>query len=286
MMMSRRKRSKTTKIEQLIYIIIGSAIVAFAYNGFLLPNYVAAGGVSGISTITESLFGLEPAYVIWGINLPLLVAAYYLLGKASALRSVAGSIILPFFVFITRNLEPITSDALLAALFGGLGVGIGLGIVFLGDASTGGTALIAQMIHKFTNFSLGAAIAMIDGLIVLTAIIVFDIELGLYALIGLYMTSKSIDLVQTGFNRTKTTLIVSNHYQEVHDAIYKRIDRGVTKLAAQGGFTEADRPVLMCVVFQTEMGALKRTVKEIDPEAFVIVMNSSEVLGQGFYEAV
>ncbi|SEP81019.1 YitT family protein [Piscibacillus halophilus] len=270
--------------QQLFYIIIGSAIVALSFNGFLLPNYIAAGGVSGISTITEYLFNLEPAYVIWGVNVPVLMLAFFLIGKGSALRSVAGSLVLPFFVFLTRNIEPISEEVILASIFGGLGVGIGLGIVYLGDASTGGTSLIAQMIYKYSSLSLGTSLAIIDGLIVLTAIIVFDVELGLFALIGLFMTSKSIDLVQTGFNRTKATLIVSGKHREVQQAIYDKVDRGVTRISAQGGFTEQDRPVLMCVVNQTEISKLKRTIKEADPEAFVIVMDSSEVLGRGFYQ--
>ncbi|TFB22084.1 YitT family protein [Filobacillus milosensis] len=270
--------------QQLLYIVVGSAIVAFSYNGFLLPNYIAAGGVSGISTITQALFGLEPAYVIWGINIPVLLCAFYLLGRASAFRSVAGSLILPFFVFITRNMEPISGEIILASVFGGIGVGVGLGIVYLGDASTGGTSLIAQMIYKYSNLSLGASLAIIDGVIVLTAILVFDVELGLFALIGLFMTSKSIDFVQTGFSRSKATLIVSGMHREVQQAIYEKVDRGVTRISAQGGFTEQDRPVLMCVVNQTEIGKLKRTIKEADPDAFVIVMDSSEVLGTGFYQ--
>lgn len=98
--------------QQLFYIVLGSAIVAFAYNGFLLPNYIAAGGVSGISTITEYLFNIEPAYVIWAVNLPVLILAFYLIGKGSALRSVAGSLVLPFFVYITRNMEPISEEVI------------------------------------------------------------------------------------------------------------------------------------------------------------------------------
>jgi uncharacterized membrane-anchored protein YitT (DUF2179 family) len=270
--------------QQLFYIIVGSAIVAFSFNGFLLPNYIAAGGVSGISTITEYLFNIEPAYVIWGVNLPVLLLAFFLIGRASAFRSVAGSLVLPFFVYVTRNIEPISEEVILASIFGGIGVGIGLGIVYLGDASTGGTSLIAQMIYKDSSLSLGSSLAIIDGVIVLTAIIVFDVELGLFALIGLFMTSKSIDFVQTGFNRTKATLIVSGKHREVQQAIYEKVDRGVTRISAQGGFTEQDRPVLMCVVNQTEISKLKRTIKEADAEAFVIVMDSSEVLGRGFYQ--
>lgn len=152
--MIERKRRTTSKnyLEQMIYVIIGSFIVSFAYNGFLLPNYIAAGGVSGISTITEALFELEPAYVIWGINIPILITSYFLLGRAATFRSLVGSLVLPFFVFLSRNIEPFATDPLLAAFFGGLGVGIGLGIVFFGaNASTGGTVMCPLSSSQITN---------------------------------------------------------------------------------------------------------------------------------------
>lgn len=284
--MPEHKRKGPSHWERIIYIIVGCFILALAYNGFLLPNYIAAGGVSGISTILEALFGLEPAYVIWAINIPILIIAYFMIGKGTTFRSVAGSLILPFFVFITRNIDPFTDQLLLASIFGGVGVGVGLGIVYLGDASTGGTSLVAQIIHKLTNLSLGISIAIIDGLVVAVAIYVFDLELGLYALIGLYMTSKSINVVQTVFYQTKTTLIMTKKHLEVQEAIYKYLDRGVTRITAQGGFTEEERPVIMCVVRQVELGKLKKVVNEIDQDAFVVVVESSEVLGKGFYEPV
>lgn len=117
--MIERKRRTTSKnyLEQMIYVIIGSFIVSFAYNGFLLPNYIAAGGVSGISTITEALFELEPAYVIWGINIPILITSYFLLGRAATFRSLVGSLVLPFFVFLSRNIEPFATDPLFSRPF-------------------------------------------------------------------------------------------------------------------------------------------------------------------------
>lgn len=272
----------STKLLELIYIFLGSSIVAVSYNLFLLPNYIASGGVSGISTITEAVFNWEPAYVIWGINIPLLIAGYFLLGKQETLKSVIGSLFLPFVVFLTKDLTPATNDPLLGAIFGGIGVGLGIGIVFMGNGSTGGTALAAKMLHKFTNISLGKSVGVLDGLIVLTSILVFDIQQGLYALIGLYTTSKSIDLLQTGLKQTKTSLIITEKEEEVRQAIFHQIDRGVTKLTAHGGYTNSVRPMMMCVVDQSEFSKLKQIVKSIDPKAFVVVMDSSEVLGEGF----
>ncbi len=247
-----------------------------------MPNQIASGGVSGISTILKSVLGLEPAYVQWAFNIPLFIAGVVLLGKQFGVKTLAGTVFLPFVVFLTRNWEPWTHDALLGALFGGIGVGLGLGIVFRGNASTGGTDLAAQIINKYTGFTLGRCVVMIDGLIVLTAAIVFDIEKGLYALIGLYVTSKTIDLVQVGFGRSKMAMIITNKQEEVRAGILHKIDRGVTKLSAYGGFTEHERPVLMCVVDQTEFTKLKQLVKTLDPSAFVVVMDAAEVLGEGF----
>lgn len=282
-----RKRTTTynprlAKILEYLYILAGSAIIALSFNVFLLPNQIASGGVSGISTITDSLLGWEPAYVQWAFNIPLFIAGVLLLGKVYGFKTLIGTIFLPFVVFLTKDLEPWTNDPLLGSLFGGIGVGLGLGIVFLGKASTGGTDLAAQIIHKYTGLSLGTCVALIDGLIVLTASIVFDIERGLYALIGLYVTSKTIDLVQVGLGRSKMVMIITNQQKEVREGILNKIDRGVTKLSAYGGYTDQERPILMCVVDQTEFTKLKQLVKSIDATAFVVVMDAAEVLGEGF----
>lgn len=271
-----------TKILEYIYILVGSAIIAISFNVFLLPNEVASGGVSGISTILHGLFGWKPAYVQWAFNIPLFIAGLIFLGFQFGVKTLVGTIFLPFVVFLTEHMEPWTKDPLLGALFGGVGVGLGLGIVFRGKASTGGTDLAAQIIHKFTGLTLGTCVVIIDGLVVLSAALVFDIEKGLYALIGLFVTSKTIDLVQIGISRSKTALIITDKQQEIREGILNKIDRGVTKLSAYGGFTESEKPVLMCVVDQTEFIKLKQLVKSLDPTAFVVVMDAFEVLGEGF----
>jgi uncharacterized membrane-anchored protein YitT (DUF2179 family) len=272
-------------ISEYLYIILGSAIIALAFNVFLLPNNIASGGVSGISTILKSTLGWEPAFVQWSFNIPLFIAGVLLLGKQFGIKTLVGTIFLPFIVLTTAHLEPWTRDPLLGALFGGIGVGMGLGLVFRGKASTGGTDLAAQIINKYTGFTLGTCVAIIDGLIVLSAAIVFDIERGLYALIALYVTTKTIDLVQIGLGRSKMTMIISNRQEEIQEGILNKIDRGVTKLSAYGGYTDHERPVVMCVVDQTEFTKLKQLVKTIDPTAFIIVMDASEVLGEGFKRA-
>ncbi|MDR7080040.1 uncharacterized membrane-anchored protein YitT (DUF2179 family) [Neobacillus niacini] len=287
--MNRRKnKHRAPKFEttlEYINVLIGSAIIALAFNVFLLPNQIASGGVSGISTILLSVLGWEPAYVQWAFNIPLFITGVVLLGKQFGVKTLVGTVFLPFVVFLTKNIEPWTNDALLGALFGGIAVGLGLGIVFRGNASTGGTDLAAQIITKYTGLTLGTSVVLIDGLIVLSAALVFDIERGLYALIALYVTSKTIDLVQVGLGRSKTAMIITNKQEEVREGILNKIDRGVTKLSAYGGFTDNERPVLMCVVDQREFTKLKQLVKSLDPSAFIVVMDASEVLGEGFKRA-
>jgi uncharacterized membrane-anchored protein YitT (DUF2179 family) len=276
---------KLRMASDYILVLMGSAIIAVAFNVFLLPNRIASGGVSGISTILKAVFGWEPAYVQWAFNIPLFISGVVLLGKNFGVKTLVGTVFLPFVVFLTKDLQPWTHNALLASLFGGIGVGLGLGIVFRGKASTGGTDLAAQIIHKYTGFTLGRCVVMIDGLIVLTAAVVFDIEKALYAIIGLYVTSKTIDFIQVGFGRSKMAMIITNKQEEVRQGILHKIDRGVTKLSAYGGFTDHERPVLMCVVDQTEFTKLKQLVKTLDPTAFVVVMDAAEVVGEGFKRA-
>ncbi|MFJ5767956.1 YitT family protein [Lysinibacillus sp. NPDC093210] len=272
-------------ILEYVYVIVGAAIVAIGFNVFLLPNQVASGGVSGISTILHGLFGWNPGLVQYAFNIPLFLAGVLILGKKFGVKSFVGTITLPFIVLLTNNWEPWTDNPLLGALFGGIVVGLGIGLVFKGNASTGGTDLLAQIITKYTGLSLGTSVLLIDGIIAISAAIVFDLEKGLYALIGLYVTTKTIDIIQLGFSQSKMVYIITLKQDEVRDAIYAEIDRGVTKLPAIGGYTGEARPVLMVVVYQTEFTKLKQLIKSVDPSAFVIVSDAYEVLGEGFKRA-
>lgn len=284
--MKRRRKSIQIpfyeKVKNIILVLIGSAIVAVSFNVLLLPNEIASGGVSGISTITYGLFGWEPAYVQWALNIPLFIAGVVILGYIYGIKTLLGTVFLPFVVFLTKDLEPWTTEPMLAAIFGGMGIGLGIGIVFRGNASTGGTDLAAQILAKYTGISLGKCVALIDGLIVISAAIVFNIEKGLFALIALFVTSKTIDIVQIGLNRSKAVLIITNEEEKVREAIFHEIDRGITKFHAYGGYTNMERHPLMVVVDQSEFTNLKQVVRAIDPNAFVIALDAAEVLGQGF----
>lgn len=287
--MARRQRAvpkpvdtRTRKFYEYGMLLVGSLIIALSFNLFLNPNQVASGGVSGISTILQHMTGLKPAIGQWLLNIPLFIAGVFLLGGSYGAKTAVGSVALPLFVLITQHLPAMTDNVLLATIYGGMGVGLGLGIVFRGRGSTGGLSVAAQLLHKYTGISLALATAATDGLVILTAGFVFSPEKALYALIGLYVTTKTIDIVQLGFGYSKVAFIITNKTDELTDAILHVLDRGLTKLNGSGGYTGDERIVLMVVVGQTEVTKLKALVKSVDPLAFVIISDTTEVLGEGF----
>ncbi|MCQ2011614.1 YitT family protein [Sporolactobacillus sp. STSJ-5] len=282
-------RGKTALFMDYILVIIGSFIVGITFNVFMLPTHIASGGVAGISIVFHWTLGWAPSYVLWGLNVPIFVIGLLILGRSFgyvdyAMKTLLGTVALPFAVFVTAGMPAATDSPLLGALFGGVGTGIGLGIVFRGRGSTGGTALAGQIIQKFSGLSLGVCVSILDGLIVLTSAFFLSLEAALYALISIYLTAKMIDVVQLGFNTEKMALIISDKEVEMRQAILDEIDRGVTRITSQGGYTGDDRPMLMTVVSQGELTHLKQLVRSIDPESFFIITNATEVFGKGFYQ--
>ncbi|MFC5469752.1 YitT family protein [Cohnella suwonensis] len=277
--------SKNTRtIFSYLSILVGSFFIAASFNLFLLPNQIASGGVSGISVILNSLAGIAPAYMQWALNIPLFIAGFLVLGRHFGFKTAVGTVMLPLFVLLTSHWDPPTREPLLGALYGGLGVGLGLGIVFRGRGSTGGLDVAAQIVHRVFDIRLGLAVAMLDGLVILSAGLFISLENALYALIGLFATSKTIDIIQTGLQTSKAAFIISRNPERVSSAILHELDRGLTRLQGVGGYTGDDRPVLLAVVGQNEVVRLKLLVRDADPDAFIIITNAAEVLGEGFHD--
>lgn len=271
--------------SNLIYnfeILLGSFVTAIGFNVFLNPNDIASGGVAGISVIIKHLLNIEPAITQWALNIPLFFLGLFVLGKLYGLRTVVGSFFLPLFIYFTKNVPPLTTNPLLASIYGGLVVGIGLGLVFKGNASTGGLSIIASIINKYTGFSMGKCQMLTDAFVVISASLVFTPDKVLYALISIFVTSKAIDLVQLGFTSSKVAFVVSDKSDDISKIILQNLDRGLTKLSGQGGYTEEKRTVLMVVMEQSEITRFKNLVETIDPTAFIIISNTHEVLGKGF----
>ncbi|KZS45790.1 hypothetical protein AWU65_07635 [Paenibacillus glucanolyticus] len=265
-----------------IFIIIGSFIMALSFNLFFLPNHIASGGVSGLSVLAQSWLGIEPAFTQWALNIPLFVLGFWLLGRDYGIRSLLGSVILPLFVFLTKDWPIPTSNPLLASIYGGIGVGIGMGLVYRGRGSTGGLTIVAQLLQKYSGLTFSLCVVLLDAIVISSAALVLSLEQALYALIGLYVTGKVIDAIELGFSFTKVAYIISDHNEPITKAILEDLDRGLTKLTAEGGYTGEHRTVLMVVVGQSEIPRLKTVVQSVDPNAFVIISNAHEVLGEGF----
>lgn len=286
--MSRKKRaiipidSPRRKGLEYLMLVIGSLVLATSFNVFLNPNQIASGGVSGLSTILFNLFGWSPAIIQWAVNIPLLLIGMKMLDKQTTMKAAVGSVVLPLCVMLTSHLQPLTNNALLASIYGGIGVGLGIGIVFRGRGSTGGFAIASQILHKHSGLSLGASVAVFDGMVIALAGIVFDAEKALFALIALFVTSKTIDIVQMGWNTTKVAYIISNETETLRETILYDLDRGVTLLDAAGGYTGDQRKVLMAVVSQSEVSKLKMMVRSVDPDSFIILCPAHEVIGEGF----
>ncbi|AYB41884.1 YitT family protein [Paenibacillus lautus] len=265
-----------------IFIIVGSFIMALSFNLFFLPNHIASGGVSGLSVLAQAWLGIEPAFTQWALNIPLFVLGFWLLGRDYGIRSLLGSVILPLFVFLTKDWPIPTSNPLLASIYGGIGVGIGMGLVYRGRGSTGGLTIVAQLLQKYSGLSFSVCVVLLDAIVISSAALVLSLEQALYALIGLYVTGKVIDAIELGFSFTKVAYIISDHTEPITKAILEDLDRGLTKLTAEGGYTGEHRTVLMVVVGQSEIPRLKTVVQSVDPNAFVIISNAHEVLGEGF----
>lgn len=267
---------------QNLMIIVGSLIVALGFNLFLSPSKIASGGMVGLSLLIEQLFHIEPAITQWVGNIPIFFLGLFFLGKRFTLKSALGTVILPLFILITKNLPPITSNALLASIYGGVLSGIGLGLVFKGNGSTGGTSIIASIFNKFTGVSIGNSQAFIDAVVIIASGFIFNAEKALYAILSLFIIGKVIDLVQLGFKSSIVAFVISDKAEDIRQGIIEELDRGITKLSGCGGYTDEEKTVLMVVMEHTEVNKFKKLVYEKDKNAFVIISNTHEVLGQGF----
>ena len=279
------QKFRKTVLFEYIQIIFGAALVGLAFNIFLLPSRLAAGGVSGISTILYELFQFNPAYVQWIINIPLLILGVVLVGKEFSTKTLIGTFCVPLVIWLTMDIKLSVENPLLSAIYGGIMLGVGLGIVYRANGSTGGTALIAQLVKKYTGLSSGFSQLLVDGLVVVTSAFVFNFELALYAMIAIYVTSKVIDFVQLQTSPTKLVLIITDKEEKVQAIIKNDINRGLTKIKTIGGYSNQEKTMILCVVEQSEAVYFKKLLQTQEPTSFVIFLNASEILGRGFSKA-
>lgn len=271
------------QIKRYTQLLLGILILSLAFNIFIEPNNFVYGGVSGVSIITQKLFGLEPSTVIFVLSVLLLVISYFALGKEKTAASVLGSILFPVVVRLTSNvrvfLDIDVSQPLLAVIFGGVTAGIGAGLIYKAGFTSGGTDIVNQILSKYLKMSMGKAIIFCDGLILLSGTFIFGINNFMYALIVLYLISILTDRVLLGISDSKAFYIVTEKEKEVKNFILNNLSHGVTVFEARGGYDNKKQKVLFCVIPTKEYFKLKAGISEIDGEAFFVVTDAYEVYG-------
>lgn len=272
------------KIYQYLSVGVGCLLSAVAINSFLVPHHLLSGGVSGIAIILYYLFKFPIGVQILAMNIPLVYAAYRLLGKEYTIKTLYGTALFSFFVDATGYLANFTvvEDPILSAITGGIVTGIGSGLIFKANGSGGGLDIVSSILKKYYSMNVGAASFSINCIIMLVAAILFGIQLAILTLISMFIAANITDNVVEGINRKKTVYIVSYKTDEILKAILKEVGRGATILRGEGAFTRQDKQVIFVVVTLTQIGQIKLLVQESDPNAFMIVQDAVEVMGRGF----
>lgn len=277
-------------------IIVGAFILASGFVFFITPYHIVPGGVYGISIIIHSFFNTPIGAVALAFDIPLTIIGFFILGPRFGAKTIIGFTLTALFVdgltylydhFNGADLDGfaplIVDDVLLSSIFGGVIIGLGLGLIFKSKATSGGTDIISMIVSKYTKIPVGQAIMIVDSCIVILALIAFDDwKIPFYSLIVIFITGKVVDLVLQGANYEKTLFIVSKETVKIREYIINDLNRGGTFLNGQGMFNYDDKQVVFTTVSRREMAMLQSYIQEIDPNAFMIVVDANEVLGEGF----
>ncbi|MBE5812515.1 MAG: YitT family protein [Clostridiales bacterium] len=272
------------KIINLLYITIGSILVALSLNLFFVKLKIAPGGVSGLATVIYYLTDISVGTVIIALNIPLFLMGILDFGKGFLLKTFYATALMSFVVDYTTFLPQLTEDMLLASIFGGILMGVGLALVFKGEATTGGTDILAKVVNKhFKAFNISEQLFVIDACVVITAMITFrDFDIGFYSIIAILLSAKSIDIVLEGVGFSKAIFIISDSGEEIAKGIMEEVGRGVTGLSGEGMYTQVNKKVLLTVADRRQIPKIKEISKKFDNKSFIIVTDVREALGEGF----
>lgn len=276
-------RMTTTKfLSRLIFLILGAGLVSVGLEIFLVPNKIIDGGIVGISIITSHLIGAPLGIFLFLFNLPFLFVGYKQIGKTFALSTLFGVAIMSVGTYLLHPVKPITIDPLLAAVFGGIILGVGVGMVIRSGGSLDGTEIVAILVTKRSPFSVGEIVMFFNIFILGSAGFVFGLDHAMYSLIAYFIAFKMIDVTIEGFNESKAVWVISDNHQAIGDAILSRLGRGVTYMHGEGAFTGGSKKVIFCVITRIEEAKLKTIVEEVDTNAFLAVGNIHDVKGGRF----
>lgn len=267
-------------------IALGNLVIAIGVTLFILPNNILSGGVAGIAVALKPIFNLPPAVVINGLTIGLYLLGILVLGKRFALKTMISTIVYPLFITLLTTYigsSQITENPILASLYGGICIGVGIGMVYRVGGSTGGMDIPPLVINKFTGIPLPILVMCVDGATVILGASIYGIEAAMIGLISVWVCGMVIDKVITlGGHEAKQVMIITEKRKEMMDAIFQEIDRGATLLHAHGAYTNQEKPVIMIVVYKKQYAQLNHIIAAVDPEAFVIVSDVNEVQGEGF----
>lgn len=271
--------------KDILYLTIGIILCSIGYTFFLVPGKISTGGISGISMVLHHIFKTPFGIVMIVLNIPLLIGSIKLFGTLFVVRTLISILLIGFFSDILSYFKFLIFEGnqLLATLYGGVILGIGLGFVFKGKGSTGGSDIIGRMINRFTSISIGTSIFIVDSIVIgFTGIVFKSYELILYSYLSLYLSSKMIDLVLEGQDYAKGVFIFTNKPQEISNEIINKLKRGVSGFNGKGMYSKEEKTILYCVVARREISILSKIIEDVDKDAFVVVSNVYEVMGKGF----
>lgn len=271
--------------KNFFYITLGTLIAALGLDIFLIPNKIAAGGVSGIATILHYTIHVPVGLTMLVINFLLFTLAFILLGPSFGIKSLYGTVVLSLFVDLIAKFFPITysHDLMLAVIFGNLLTGIGLAMIFLQDASTGGTDIIAMIINKYIGLDIGQGLLLIDFSVTFFAGLFFGWEIGMYSLLAVLVNTHTIDYVVEGINTSFKVIVISEEWKKIKEYVKNNLQRGITIIDAEGGYKEEKRKMLWVILKRRrELVRLKEFVRDIDENAFITLSTVKDVFGKGF----
>lgn len=269
-------------IKNYIMITIGALIFAYGLEAFLVPNDVIDGGVVGISLIVKELSGFSFSILLILFNLPFLFLGYKQIGKSFAIQSFYGIVVASIFTALLHHVSPVTDEPLLAAIFGGIVLGVGVGIVLRNNGALDGTEILATLISAKSSFSVGQIVMFFNLFILGSAGFVFGVNNAFYSLIAYFIAFKMIDIVVEGLNESKSIWIISDKHKEIGDALLSRLGRTVTYLNGEGAYSGEEKKVIFCVISRLEEAKLKTIVNHFDPNAFLATNDVNDVKGGHF----
>ncbi|HJG01428.1 MAG TPA: YitT family protein [Enterococcus hirae] len=272
-------------VKEVVMIMVGTSIYAFGLIYLNIANHLAEGGVSGITLILRALFGIDPAYSTLLINIPLILIGGKILGKRSLAYTVLGTVSLSAFLWIWQRVPlqiNLQHDLLIVSLLAGLIAGTGSGLVYRMGGTTGGSDIIARILEKNYGISMGRSLLVLDVIVLLASLTYIDLKRMMYTLIVSYVFSRVIDSILDGGYSAKGILVVSNKNEEIAPLLMTGLERGVTFLSGEGGFSGHSKKIIYMVVSSSELNEVKRIVHEIDEKAFLSIINVHEVEGEGF----